>query len=184
MEEKEGVQMIRFLAQPNHSYNIYFNSDRPVHVRLVESGDLHFNDGILQLPLYQSIPNVRYIPADVDLDGIRDTLDNCVEVSNIDQVDINRNGRGDACDDFDRDGRMNNEDNCINIPNTNQLDEDGDGIGDACDTEESRFTERNPWVPWVGMGTAAVVLIVLFTLVARGKKPEDDVTIKNTLTEE
>lgn len=172
--DNETEQILRFLAQPNSSYEIYFSPDRPVSVRATESGNLHLDEGVLQLPRYQSTSNVRYVPADIDADGIRDTLDNCVRVANQNQIDIDRNGRGDACDDFDRDGRINSIDNCVNLPNVNQADEDGDGIGNACDKEESRFTESNPWVPWVGMGTAAAVLIILFMLVAKGAKPEDE----------
>jgi hypothetical protein len=176
--EKDTEQSLRFLAQPNHSYEIYYDSDQPVLARTIESGNLLINEGVLPLPPYLSQRNQAYIPADIDGDGVSDTMDNCVKVPNEDQVDIDSNGRGDVCDDFDRDGLMNNVDNCVNQPNSNQLDEDLDGIGDVCDEEESRFTERNKWVPWVGMGTAAVVLLVLFMLVARGPKPrgEFDVT--------
>ena len=77
------------------------------------------------------------------------------------------NGRGDACDDFDRDGVINSKDNCPNNPNRNQLDTDGDGIGDVCDREESRVTERYPWLPWLGIGFVALVLLGLFVMVAR-----------------
>jgi len=111
--------------------------------------------------------NPRYVAADIDEDGVPDRLDNCVSVSNADQADVNGNGRGDSCDDFDRDGRINSLDNCPNQPNARQADVDSDGIGDVCDEEESRLTERYTWVPWVGIGFAIVVLIVLFTVTAR-----------------
>lgn len=35
---------------------------------------------------------------DSDLDAVCDTFDNCPDVSNADQADVNRNGTGDACD--------------------------------------------------------------------------------------
>jgi len=38
---------------------------------------------------------------DVDNDGIDDSLDNCPEVENADQVDTDNDGDGDACDDDD-----------------------------------------------------------------------------------
>jgi hypothetical protein len=90
-----------------------------------------------------------------------------VAVANPTQEDVNTNGRGDACDDFDEDSVINSKDNCLNNPNYDQKDTDIDGIGDVCDKEESRFTEQYPWIPWVGIGFAALVLITLFALTAR-----------------
>ncbi|MEY3784389.1 MAG: hypothetical protein RLZZ230_711 [Candidatus Parcubacteria bacterium] len=174
-------QNIRFLAQPQMSYDIYFHADQFVSVVVPESGNLSSEEGLLSLPGYNAIPNYLYVPADVDGDGVRDIIDNCVRVANTDQTDIDRNGQGDACDDFDRDGLLNSVDKCVNNPNYNQADEDGDGIGDVCDTEESRLTERNPWIPWVGMGTAAFVILVLFALVAQGPKPvREEEVVKET----
>jgi len=157
---------LRFLAQPGESYGIYAYPDRFVPVTYDEGGNLYYETEVLKLPSPVFVPNVRYVPADVDNDGIRDVVDNCISVANQDQLDIDRNGQGDACQDFDRDGYMNNLDNCPNLPNRDQRDEDGDGIGDVCDKEESRFTERLPWVPWAGMGIAGFVLIGLFAFVA------------------
>ncbi len=171
-------QDIRFLAQPNHSYVIYYNVERFVSVKIPESGNLKSDVDILKLPssnIYSI--NSLYIPVDFDKDGVQDLIDNCVHIKNFDQIDVDQNGRGDACDDFDRDGVVNIRDNCINNPNSNQSDEDGDGVGDVCDKEESRFTERNAWVPWIGIGTAVSVLLILFMLVAQSpkRKGENDV---------
>jgi len=173
-----GQQSLRFLAQPQYSYEVYYQADRSVSVETAESGNLSSDVGVVSLPAYVSRSNQLYLPADIDEDGVRDTLDNCVREPNPDQLDVDGNGRGDVCDDFDKDGISNKDDNCVNQPNRNQADEDGDGIGDVCDLEESRFTERNPWIPWVGIGTAASVLVILFMLVAKGTKPKEEVEIK------
>lgn len=174
----ESTQTLRFLAQPGRSYEIYFDADRPVSVIKKESGNLALNDGVLKLENFPVRNNYYYKPADIDGDGIEDLFDNCVRESNPDQLDMDENGRGDVCDDWDRDGVYNIDDNCVNEPNQRQADIDGDGIGDACDEEESRFTEANPWVPWVGMGGAAFVLLILFVMVAKAPKPESPTETK------
>jgi len=76
--------------------------------------------------------------SDSDGDGIADFVDNCPDLSNQNQADLDEDGFGDACDvidnrDDDGDEVENFEDNCIADPNTNQLDSDSDGEGDACD---------------------------------------------------
>ncbi|HHO54696.1 MAG TPA: hypothetical protein ENK18_28445 [Deltaproteobacteria bacterium] len=73
---------------------------------------------------------------DTDGDGITDDLDNCAEVSNPDQADVDDDGAGDACDDppdLDLDGVPDHLDNCAEVSNPDQLDLDDDGIGDGCD---------------------------------------------------
>jgi hypothetical protein len=156
---------LRFLAQPGSTYTVYHNPDRTVNIPFVEQGNLRTDMNVLRLSAVTSVANPAYSPADSDMDGVLDAVDNCVSISNAEQVDINKNGQGDACEDFDQDGRVNTEDNCTNIPNLNQEDTDGDGTGDVCDAEESRITEKYTWVPWAGMGIALLVLCILFVLV-------------------
>lgn len=155
---------LRFLAVPGHAYRVYFDADRSVDVTLPESGDLWADTGVRFVSWQSASENPLYRPADVDEDGVPDRSDNCVHEKNADQTDIDQNGRGDTCDDFDRDGIMNKTDNCPDDPNYAQTDIDADEKGDACDTEESRFTEAHKWVPWAGMGAAALVLLVLVAL--------------------
>lgn len=106
-----------------------------------------------------SVPD---LDRDNDGDGLRNGLDNCVEVSNADQANLDGDELGDVCDsdadgdgylgsnfggndpddfdasnvpDSDGDGFGDNEDNCVNVPNPSQADFDDDGAGDACDTD-------------------------------------------------
>lgn len=80
---------------------------------------------------------------DRDGDGIPDSLDNCPDTFNPDQLDFDRDGIGDVCDlctDSDDDGYGDQgyplntcpNDNCPTVWNPLQTDSNGDGIGDAC----------------------------------------------------
>jgi len=168
---KSSARAVRFLAQPNHSYRVYFDPDRLAVAPVGEAGNLASAKDIhIIIPTIPSQNNLNYIIADTDGDGVPDIRDNCVSSPNPDQQDLNNNGRGDICDDFDQDGIVNYKDNCPDNPNLDQKDTDSDGLGDVCDKEESRITERHTWIPWVGIGFAALVLISLFVLTAKSTR--------------
>ena len=173
-QEATVEQTLRFLAQPNTTYEIYFDPEFFVALDRVESGDLVSDQDVLVL---DTVPNIQNNPlfalSDTDDDSIPDQRDNCVQLANPDQLDINQNGRGDVCDDFDRDSIINSLDNCPDTPNRQQADEDNDGIGDDCDTEESRVTEKYAWIPWAAMGGALLVFAGLFAVVLRRKVDVD-----------
>ena len=77
---------------------------------------------------------------DSDNDGSPDDSDNCPDIANADQEDIDNDNIGDVCDDdIDGDGVLNVDDNCPTIPNSDQSDVNGNGIGDLCDTECGLF---------------------------------------------
>ncbi len=74
---------------------------------------------------------------DDDHDSVRDFEDNCPGAYNPHQDDLDRDGKGDACDtDIDGDGVDNAADNCTTVQNANQGDLDGDGRGDPCDSDD------------------------------------------------
>ncbi|MFC1779936.1 thrombospondin type 3 repeat-containing protein [Thermodesulfobacteriota bacterium] len=101
------------------------------------------------------------INLDSDLDNIGYGIDNCPDLYNPDQSDVNSDGVGDACDtgDYDGDGLTDAEeyvlgtnpsladtdgdeisdssDNCPSVSNSDQSDVDVDNIGDACDNSDS-----------------------------------------------
>jgi hypothetical protein len=168
-----ATDAIRFLAQPGGRYTLYTDPDRAYGKVPYTGVDLADSTGV-RVVWGAVVPNPSYLPPDEDGDGVTDDRDNCLGVPNPDQEDIDRNARGDVCDDFDRDGVTQYEDNCPDDPNWDQEDTDGDGVGDTCDRMENRFSERNPWVPWVGIGVAAVVLVGLFATTVRGRKETDE----------
>ncbi len=164
---------VKFLAQPEHVYRLYTEPDRGSTVSVAPStAQLSAAVPVMSVPVGSLQKNPYYRPVDSDVDGMPDGSDNCPSFANSDQLDVNKNAVGDACEDFDKDGLSNTRDNCQNIPNPDQRDTDGDGLGDKCDQEESRFTERHAWVPWAGMGIAVLVLVALFALTAGRAREE------------
>lgn len=77
------------------------------------------------------------LPGDSDGDGVPDTIDNCQNIPNPDQIDEDNNRIGDKCenriDDRDGDGIDDLQDNCPDVPNPGQEDDNQNAIGNACD---------------------------------------------------
>ncbi len=116
------------------------------------AGSTSSTDFPMANPLYDILTGVKDVfitkifddCIDDDQDDICEGEDNCPEVYNPDQTDIDGDLVGDACDtctDTDGDGFGNpgfaantcDTDNCPYIYNAEQEDSDFDGIGDSCD---------------------------------------------------
>ena len=106
---------------------------------------------------------------DFDGDSIKNDNDNCLEIANTDQKDINYNGLGDACEDDDSDGIKNAIDNCPEIYNPDQLDGDGDGVGNVCDSVDGRFLEQNKYLVFIFAAIIAIVFVVLSIIIMNKK---------------
>ncbi|MCB9551917.1 MAG: thrombospondin type 3 repeat-containing protein [Myxococcales bacterium] len=99
------------------------------------------NDGIPDLTEIANGSNPR--STDSDGDGVLDQNDNCPIIANgaaqapDNQVDLDGDGRGDACDpDDDNDGVLDVNDNCPRTVNPEQVDTDGDAQGNVCDPDD------------------------------------------------
>ncbi len=88
-----------------------------------------------------NVGSVYIFETDRDGDGLVDSVDNCPDVFNADQSDLDADGFGNVCDvcpidelnDVDGDGLCGNVDNCPNLSNVDQANGDGDMLGDVCD---------------------------------------------------
>lgn len=114
-----------FLAGTVDEYSTYEGplSDGEVLSHLMET----------TIPLPASIPANPNL-ADTDGDSVPDAEDNCPQLSNPDQTDVDLDGVGDAClpPDSDGDEITDAADNCPEVFNPDQTDSNGDGVGDAC----------------------------------------------------
>ena len=68
--------------------------------------------------------NTVTLNTDTDGDGLANSLDNCLTVSNTTQLDSDGDGVGDLCD------------NCVNTSNSDQANTDGDTQGNVCDLDD------------------------------------------------
>lgn len=172
---------VKFLGLPNNTYKVYANQESYKSTfGNIEKANLYVESGVKKIGLLNLIPNSLFVPVDNDGDGIANSKDNCPNLANSDQKDINVNGLGDVCDDFDQDGMMNSIDNCVDTPNYNQKDTDGDKIGDLCDSDESRLTEKYPLIVWFGIGFAALIFLgLLFIAGNKIRKNNQGIDINN-----
>ena len=167
-----------FLARPGLNYLVYSSPGGEMpYIRTSEAGNFEEGAAVAEIAAPPKILNPYFKEADVDKDGIADKSDNCRNNFNPDQMDVNRNRTGDACEDFDLDGVINSLDNCPDKPNRLQQDSDHDGLGDHCDSTENRLVERLPFLPWVGIGLGFLIVVLIFktavTPPGTAEKPAD-----------
>ena len=84
--------------------------------------------------------------SDGDEDGVTNDLDNCQDVANADQADLDQDDKGDVCDaDIDGDG-VSNADETAQGTSLDKADSDGDGVldgEDALPLDASESSDRD-----------------------------------------
>ncbi|MFZ2522553.1 MAG: thrombospondin type 3 repeat-containing protein [Minisyncoccia bacterium] len=175
---------VKFIALPDHTYTLYLNQEVPTQVFSGQNVPVIYtnSESPRSLGPLQVLSNERFSPADGDKDGIPNYADNCQNVSNYDQLDVDNNGTGNLCEDYDKDRVLNYTDNCAETVNYDQRDTDGDLVGDACDPDESRLTEKYPIVVWFSLGLSALVFIgLLYNVLKKVKSSSDSNSNKPTV---
>lgn len=93
------------------------------------------NDGIASFEKVFTI-SVVDINEDIDGDGVPNTSDNCPQVANASQLDVDQDGIGDICDSDNDNDNVNDVDDAFPLDPSESVDTDSDGIGDNADQDD------------------------------------------------
>lgn len=160
---------VRFLAEPGMSYYV-LTATGSGYKPLASPLGYQYSSGSATKVNASFESNPWFVGQDTDHDGIPDLKDNCSNIINPDQKDLDANGIGDVCEDPDRDNTPNSLDNCPNVYNPDQRDTDTDKVGDVCDSVDNRVGQQEPWLKWVSFAVVALTIGALLYSVRKEEK--------------
>ena len=156
---KSVSENLIFFAEDGQKYTLFAEADfgQKDYSSRRNSQPLRVDGATPKFRMPSLRPNLNYNP-DFDRDGINDKADLCPKHPDPQNIDSDKNGRGDVCEDPDLDRIVSANDNCDFVHNPSQKDIDADGIGDACDDREDRMTENSDLLLYGVFGVGALLL--------------------------
>jgi hypothetical protein len=152
------VNQLIFFAREGGDYRLYFQDHFGSKTYTPKKRQpLSVDSKTTRLSLQDSVQNPGF-DNDFDKDGLDDRIDLCPKVADSENTDLDKNGRGDFCEDPDQDRVLSYEDNCPFFYNPDQADKDLDQIGDACDDANDQATESMPYLLWIVFILGALIL--------------------------
>jgi hypothetical protein len=167
-QQSEEKSQISFWAEEGDSFTLFIQpsfGQTPLYANSNTPTGIDSSTPTFSFPSAQANPSFN---PDFDNDGLIDSQDLCPLFADSNNLDIDKNGRGDACEDPDQDGLNSNVDNCPFVNNRDQSDTDKDGEGDACDDTVDQVSENSEL--WINLSFGLMILALL-ALVGRSAWP-------------
>lgn len=141
------------IYSPTYSQYFYYSCNNTFSFTATETGSYTFNYHLDTSGgnNFNYTLSINAGAPDDDSDGIPNSSDNCLSVSNATQLDTDGDGKGDACDAFPLDAQNDADgdtvsghiDNCPTTANADQTNTDNDSQGDACDSTPNGDTDSD-----------------------------------------
>lgn len=104
----------------------------------IDTNTKTFNLYLKENPKFDGNHIIQYVNKDTDNDWVINTLDNCINDYNPNQLDSDAIWIWDVCSDKDWDWVNWNTDNCTTIYNPDQKDENKNGVWDDCEVDTDK----------------------------------------------
>ena len=134
----KALQYVNLKNGNNSSIN-YLNTRQDGKPQLIDVDSIELAESKIasgQWRIEDNALNYTLAKEDSDEDGIQNYLDNCSEVYNPNQEDLDQDGQGDICDPDDDGDEVPDTEDAFPLDATESVDSDGDGVGNNADTDD------------------------------------------------